>query len=244
VPLHTTRGGIRLMRAATPSRTVEESSDCGGTVTYRWHRTTRPWRALGCDGRRDGTVLSVVVGPRSTASPACVAAKGLRDVADALVGREMPSVVLGREDGIALNLGEFSRGFPLAIYLYPAIGASREGIEDTRPLDAAQHRAFRDCRSDFEARGYRALGVSNLSPRSQAREIFESRLSHMLLSDPQLHLAEALDLPTVTVGGVRRYRRLTLIVRRGVSEKAFYPVDSAPRSAAQVITWIKLQVAC
>ena len=163
-------------------------------------------------------------------------------MANALVGREMPSVVLGRDEGIELNLAEFSQGFPLAVYLYPAISPSPESTEDTRPVDAAQHRAFRDQRPDFEARGYRALGISTLSPRSQARETFESRLSHMLLSDPELQLARALDLPTLTVAGIRRYCRLTLIARCGVIEKAFYPVASAPRSAAQVITWIKLQV--
>jgi peroxiredoxin len=174
--------------------------------------------------------------------PAIVPTRGPREAADTPVGREMPSVVLSRDDGIGLNLEEFSHGFPLAVYIYPAICPSHESPEDTRPLDAAQHRAFRDHQAEFEAWGHRALGISNLSSQSQAREAFESRLSHMLLSDPQLQLAETLDLPTVTIAGLRRYRRLTLIVRRGVIAKAFFPIASAPRSAAQMTTWIELQV--
>ncbi len=166
---------------------------------------------------------------------------GPRCVTNELVGREIPSVLLDRYDGLAVNVAQFAQLFPLAIYMYPAIGPFRENAEDTVSMDAAQHQAFRDHQPDLEARGYRAIGISSQSPESQGREIFENRLSHMLLSDPQLKLADALDLPTVTVAGRPRYLRLTLVVSRGHIEKVFFPVASAPRSASQVIAWMKIQ---
>ncbi len=67
------------------------------------------------------------------------------------------------------------------------------------------------------------------------------RLTHRLLSDPQLGLARELELPTFEHDYARCYPRLTLIAKDGRIEKAFFPVASAGRSAAPVITWTPVQ---
>lgn len=178
---------------------------------------------------------------RPTTSPPVAPMRKPHCLTDELVGREIPSLLLNRSDGPALNLGEFAQLFPLAIYMYPAIGPSCEDVEETTTMDAVQHQAFRDHQPELEARGYRVIGISSQSPKSQGLEIFQNRLSHMLLSDPQLQLADSLELPTVTVAGRPRYLRLTLIVSRGHVVKVFFPVASAARSASQVIAWMKIQ---
>jgi peroxiredoxin len=108
--------------------------------------------------------------------------------------------------------------------------------------DSAQHCAFRDSSLKLEALGYRAIGISSQSPKAQTSEIIQNRLAHMLLADPELSLAQLLDLPASIVNGMHCYRRLMLVVSAGVIKKAFFPIEDASRSAAQTATWIKLQV--
>jgi peroxiredoxin len=54
-------------------------------------------------------------------------------------------------------------------------------------------------------------------------------------------LPEALELPTFEADGTRWYERLTLVVGSGRVQKAFFPVASAARSAAQVLAWMQIQ---
>ncbi len=61
-------------------------------------------------------------------------------------------------------------------------------------------------------------------------------------SSPLL-LADRLGLPTFEADGLRLYRRLTLIARRGCIERVFYPVRSPARHAAEVLEWLQRQSA-
>jgi peroxiredoxin len=162
-------------------------------------------------------------------------------VAERLVGMNIPSLTLDGSGELALDLSQYSRGFPLIVYVYVGSGWSPEDGDDTPLRDAQQHRAFRDHRVDLEARGYRAIGISSQNVKAQSRATLEHRLSHQLLSDPALQLAERLQLPTFADQGNLWYRRLTLVVRDGRIVKVFFPVTCAARSAAQVIAWMTLQ---
>jgi peroxiredoxin len=166
---------------------------------------------------------------------------------DRLIGQEIPSLMLAHHDGRTLDIGQLAKDFPLVLYFYPAVrGPVPSGrdnyAEDTSILDSSQHRAFRNSSLELEALNYRAVGISSQSPKTQISEIFENRLAHTLLADPELRIARLLDLPTATVNGTPRYRRLMLIISAGVIRKAFFPIDNASRSAAQTIAWMKLQV--
>jgi hypothetical protein len=50
---------------------------------------------------------------------------------------------------------------------------------------------------------------------------------------------DALRLPTFTADARRLYSRLTLVVRDGRIEHAFYPVFPPDRHAAQVLAWLR-----
>jgi peroxiredoxin len=165
----------------------------------------------------------------------------LRRLADRLTGGLIPSVVLSASGESALNLRQLACGYPLVIYVYPGCSNSPEDGGDTGLMDAVQHRAFRDHQPDLEARGYRAIGVSSQGIAAQRRATIQDRLTHRLLSDPRLELAERLQLPTFTDAGLLRYRRLTLVVEDGRIVKVFFPVSSAARSAAQVVAWMAIQ---
>jgi peroxiredoxin len=164
-----------------------------------------------------------------------------RRLADRLVGRPIPSVLLGGFDGSAVNLCELADAFGLVIYLWPGCASSPSDGEQTSLMDAAQHRAFGEHQRDLEARQYRVIGISSQSQRSQRQSALEHAVAHMLLSDPELQLARELELPTFELDAARWYQRLTLVASGGRIEKAFFPVSSAAHSAAQVIAWLSVQ---
>jgi peroxiredoxin len=81
--------------------------------------------------------------------------------------------------------------------------------------------------------------VSAQPSAEQAAFAAREQLPFALLSDPELRLAAALRLPTFEAGGMRLYKRLTLVVRDGAIAKAFYPVFPPDRDAADVLSWIR-----
>jgi hypothetical protein len=80
-----------------------------------------------------------------------------------------------------------------------------------------------------------AAEMRRQGPMAQKRAMIKERLNHRLLSDPRL------QLPTFTDKGLRRYRRLALVVHDGCIVKVFCPMSSAARSAAQAIAWMTIQ---
>jgi peroxiredoxin len=161
-------------------------------------------------------------------------------LADRLGGLPIPRVVLSCFQGYPVNLKQYANGFPLVIYFYPGSSSSPEDGHDCPMMDAAQHRAFRDHQPDFVAHEYRAIGISSQSEQAQHKSAADDHISHLLLTDPTLQLAQELELPTFTADHKRWYQRLTLVASGGSVDKAFYPVPSAARSAAQVIAWLRL----
>jgi peroxiredoxin len=155
-----------------------------------------------------------------------------------LAGARLPSVELSGGWETALNIGEFAHGYPVVIYLYPGCSGDPGDREDTAQADAIQHRAFRDHQPGFEAREYRVLGISSQTKQAQRQTALANRISHMLLCDPELKLAAELRLPTFRRDDGSWYERLTLVIRGGHVVKAFFPVSSAARSAAQVVAWL------
>ena len=82
-------------------------------------------------------------------------------------------------------------------------------------------------------------GISSQDTDYQ-REVAERlALPFPLLSDTGHRLEAALGLPTFDVDGMHLYRRLTLIVRDGRVEHAFYPIFPPDTHAAQVLAWLQ-----
>jgi len=155
-----------------------------------------------------------------------------------LVGRQLPTLTLLSYMEKRVELPHAGAG-GLVIYAYPAADSSPDGAGESMAADAAQHRAFGAALVDFEACSLLAVGLSSESPQVQRDRVLEHRIGHPLWSDPELLVAGALGLPTFTHAAVGCYRRLMLVARGGRIVKAFFPVEDAHRSAAQVIFWAR-----
>jgi len=164
--------------------------------------------------------------------------------ADHLAGTAMPGISLPSTTGERIDLVAAAEAGTLVLYCYPRTGRPGEPLPpgwDEIPGARGctpQSCAFRDRFSELEARGARVLGLSAQPMAEQVEFAGRVGLPYPLLSDPDLELAEALRLPIFEVAGMRLYRRLTLIGRRGLIVKAFYPIFPPNRNAGEVIDWL------
>jgi peroxiredoxin len=63
-------------------------------------------------------------------------------------------------------------------------------------------------------------------------------LPFAILSDEQLSLTRAMDLPTFEKSKMTLLKRFTLVIKDGIAEHVFYPVFPPDRSASDVIEWL------
>ena len=81
-------------------------------------------------------------------------------------------------------------------------------------------------------------GLSTQDTAYQSEAVERLHLPFPLLSDAQLVLAKALQLPTFNFAGLDLIKRLTLIIRAGRIEEVFYPVFPSDADAEHVIAWL------
>ena len=101
-----------------------------------------------------------------------------------------------------------------------------------------QAEAFRNLYSSFSSLDTEVIGLST-QPSAWQSELRERlRLPYEIASDERLAFARALRLPTFATGGVTYLRRLTLALRDGRIEYAFYPVHPPDAHARDVLAWL------
>jgi peroxiredoxin len=64
-------------------------------------------------------------------------------------------------------------------------------------------------------------------------------LPFAILSDRNLALTRAIELPTFEVAGMTLLKRMVLIIDTGVISKVFYPVFPPDKSAEEMIAWLQ-----
>ena len=160
-----------------------------------------------------------------------------------LPGLRLPSLPLMATDGSLVDLATLSGRS--VVYVYP-----RTGRPD-QPLPAGwneipgargctpQSCAYRDRSAELAALGARVFGLSTQDTAYQRETAERLHLPFPLLSDEQLALANALNLPTFDVDGMTLIRRLTLIVRDGEIETVFYPVFPPDADAGNALAWLR-----
>jgi peroxiredoxin len=166
--------------------------------------------------------------------------------ADHLVGASMPAVTLTATNGTRVDLSSLPRGGPTILYVYPMTGrpgvALPDGWDDVPGARGCTPEScgFRDHHAELLAAGAsRVYGLSSQDTDYQQEAVQRLRLPFALLSDPDLALAAALQLPTFTIDGTTRYQRITLVVTDGMIEHVFYPVFPPDEHAAQVLNWVR-----
>jgi peroxiredoxin len=99
--------------------------------------------------------------------------------------------------------------------------------------------SFRDHFAELQALGVASLfGLSTQDPDYQREAAERLHLPFPLLSDEDLKLTRAMNLPTFETAGMTLLKRFTLVISNGTIEHVFYPVFPPDRSAGDVISWL------
>ncbi len=161
-----------------------------------------------------------------------------------LPGRRLPDIALSATDGAAVNLSRLAGR--TVVYVYPRTG--RPGQPVPTGWDAIpgargctpQSCSFRDHYAELKQLGVdRLFGLSTQDTDYQREAVERLHLPFALLSDKDLKLARALNLPTFTVDGMTLIKRMAWIIDAGMISHVFYPVFPPDQSAAQVIAWLQ-----
>jgi peroxiredoxin len=164
--------------------------------------------------------------------------------AEHLPGSEVPAVALPSTLGGELYLAAAARE-RLVAYVYPRTGTPGEPLpEGWDDIPGArgctpQSCAFRDAQQELARQGATLIGISAQMPREQAEFAQREHIPYPLLSDHELKLAGAMDLPTFEASGMRLYKRLTFVAEEGRIVKVFYPVFPPEHNADEVLAWLE-----
>ncbi len=167
--------------------------------------------------------------------------------ADHLTGLRMPSISLPATAGPDVALDGLGPDRTV-LYLYPRTG--EPGSESPAGWDSIpgargctpESCGFRDHHAELADVGAEVLGLSSQTTEYQSAAAHRLQLPFALLSDVDCRLADAMNLPTFTVDGMRLYKRLTIVVHDGVVEHVFYPVFPPDTHAYEVLDWLRTQL--
>jgi peroxiredoxin len=160
-----------------------------------------------------------------------------------LIGIRVPSVSLQATDGRSVDLSALSGR--VVVYAYPRTG--RPGVENPTGWDlipgargcTPQSCSFRDHFAELKALGVAHLfGLSTQDSDYQREAAERLHLPFAILSDHDLKLTRAMNLPTFDTAGMILLKRCTLVIHDGTVEHVFYPVFPPDRSASDVISWL------
>jgi peroxiredoxin len=159
--------------------------------------------------------------------------------ADHLVGAELPDLQLESSAG-TVNVRDLD-----VLYVYPRSG--KPGVELLPGWDETpgargctpQSCAFRDLHGELSALGIRVAGLSAQSLDDQQEFAERNQMPFPVVSDPELRLGSALDLPTFEIAGLTLYKRLTLVAEDARIVKVFYPVFPPDANAGDVLRWLQ-----
>jgi peroxiredoxin len=161
-----------------------------------------------------------------------------------LTGLALPDLPLAATDGTQVNLAKL-RGRTV-VYIYPRTGLP--GVPSLEGWDAIpgargctpQSCGFRDHFADLAALGVaRIHGLSTQTTDYQREAAERLHLPFSLLSDVDLALTRAIDLPTFEVAGMTLLKRMAWVIDDGLLTKVFYPVFPPDRNAEGVIAWLR-----
>ncbi|MFP4286083.1 MAG: membrane protein insertion efficiency factor YidD [Candidatus Izemoplasmataceae bacterium] len=135
------------------------------------------------------------------------------------------SIKLFGDDGLKYSLSDFL-GKKLILYIYPKDNA----IDDT-----IISKDFTYYREDFEAKGYKIIGLSKDSVKSHKNFINKQMISNLLLSDPDLNLISKLGA-VVDENGKPKVSRNTFIFDEEGKMIKTYKLVSAQGHVEQLLS--------
>ncbi len=161
-----------------------------------------------------------------------------------LQGYRLPSVPLSATDGTRIDLSKLDGR--VVVYVYPRTGRPGEpNLEGWDAIPGArgctpQSCGFRDHFAELKVLGVAHLfGLSTQDTDYQREAAKRLHLPFSIVSDHDLALTRAFNLPTFEAGGMTLLKRMALVIDDGVVTKVFYPVFPPDLNAAEVIDWLR-----
>jgi peroxiredoxin len=161
-----------------------------------------------------------------------------------LGGMKLPALALMGTDGSSVDLSSL-RGRTV-VYVYPRTGLSNTSMPDG--WDAIpgargctpQSCSFRDHFAELKQLGVaHVFGLSTQDSDYQREMVERLHLPFPVLSDVDMTLTRALNLPTFTAAGMTLLKRMVFVIDDGVMTKVFYPVFPPDKSAEEVVGWLR-----
>jgi peroxiredoxin len=161
-----------------------------------------------------------------------------------LSGMTLPDLALPATRGSSVNLSKL-KGRAI-VYIYPRTGVP--GVDAPPGWDdipgargcTPQSCGFRDHFAELKALGVASVYGLSTQDTSYQREAAERlHLPFPILSDANLKLTRALDLPTFSTSGMTLLKRMALVIDDGAIVKVFYPVFPPDKNAEEVIAWLR-----
>jgi peroxiredoxin len=161
-----------------------------------------------------------------------------------LTGMRLPDLALAATDGSRVNLSKLPGR--TVVYVYPRTG--RPGVPAPDGWDAIpgargctpQSCGFRDHFADLKQQGVAHLfGLSTQDTAYQREAVERLHLPFAILSDAELALTRALNLPTFLIAGMTLLKRMAWVIDDGVIRHVFYPVFPPDKSAETLVAWLK-----
>ena len=161
-----------------------------------------------------------------------------------LAGARLPALALAATDGAQVDLAALAGR--TVVYVYPRTGrpgqaspSGWDGIPGARGC-TPQSCGFRDHFAELKRLGVAQLfGLSTQDTDYQREAVERLHLPFAILSDADLKITRALDLPTFAVDGMTLIRRMAWVIDDGVIRHVFYPVFPPDRSAEDVVAWLQ-----
>ncbi len=161
-----------------------------------------------------------------------------------LSGMTLPDLALPATRGSSVNLSKL-KGRAI-VYIYPRTGVP--GVDAPPGWDdipgargcTPQSCGFRDHFAELKALGVASVYGLSTQDTSYQREAAERlHLPFPILSDADLKLTRAIDLPTFSTSGMTLLKRMALVIDDGAIVKVFYPVFPPDKNAEEVIAWLR-----
>ncbi len=167
---------------------------------------------------------------------------------DHLAGAPMPSIPLASTAGGTVDVSK--RAGRTVLYIYPRTGdPNKSSVPGWDEIPGArgctpQTCSFRDHFQEIKDLNADVYGLSTQATVVQQEMVGRLHVPFAVLSDVDLKLAQALNLPTFEVQTYESetlvlIKRLTLIIKDSVIEHVFYPVFPSDRNPGDVIAWLK-----
>ena len=161
-----------------------------------------------------------------------------------LPGSKLPALALAATDGSQVDLSKLKGR--TVVYVYPRTGVPGQPLpEGWDAIPGArgctpQSCSFRDHFAEIKRLGVDHLyGLSTQDTDYQREAAERLKLPFPVLSDADLKLARAINLPTFTIAGMTLLKRMALVIDDGVIGKVFYPVFPPDKNAEEVVAWLR-----